>query len=157
MTSPDMRPPAFSLPLYLEAYAAADDADAAPSLAQVTVDQAFLDRLRELQALCELHGLSEVRQRSNPNWGPRGIEDDLSLRSHELVVAGGSFWYVANAKHADFYVETRLMDIADLEQRVRSALENDAKFVQHGYWSEETATAEIEDFRDSEPDPPSLR
>lgn len=94
--------------LYINAYACDEWADG-PSWAKVRIDQAFIDAVLELQALCEDKGLDHVSK----DWCPEAWDDDdnLRLQGDELVVCRHSWWFTARPKHADYSCETRMLDI----------------------------------------------
>ena len=96
--------------VYIESYACSDHGPG-PAFAIVDADDAFRRQLLNLQSICKEHGLSEARVNLGCDWGPGEVETDLRLENHELVVAGDMFWFVAQPKHADYHVETRLQSI----------------------------------------------
>lgn len=138
-----------SLAVYVEAYAYSDTGDG-PGLAAIDVNAALIARLERLRALCAFHGLTEVRVNGSPDWGPRGIADQLRLQNHELVVTpAGDFWYVAQPKDADYHVETRAIGIDDLLRRVTLAVKAGESFVQFGEWDDEDAAEFIDNYREA--------
>jgi len=83
-----------------------------PGFAKVTVDQEFIKDVAALHFYGEAGSLSEARAyTSSVEW--IGGEE-LRLRGDELVVAGGSFWFTAHPKHADYSVETIEMGLQTL-------------------------------------------
>lgn len=104
--------------VFLEAYACIDDGYG-PLYATVRVDEALRTRLLELQGLCKQHGLSEVRERRGCDWGPEGVEDELRLQEHELVVAGDEFWFRAVPRYVLYHVETRGLSVQDFVNETR--------------------------------------
>lgn len=106
-------------PLVLfEAVVCSDNVDG-PRFGSIRADETLRRRLLEMQALCERHGLSEVRVSAGCDWGPGDIEDEMRLQNHELVVVGDSFWFRADPKHADYHVETRAQDIQTFVDETR--------------------------------------
>lgn len=103
---------------HIEAYAA-DDHGAGPSFGTVRADEALLGKLLELQLICKQNGLSEARVFRGCDWGPEGIEDELRLQNHELVVVDDQFWFRADVKHGDYHVETRAQNIVEFVNAVR--------------------------------------
>lgn len=96
--------------LYWEAYACDDHGDS-PAFAKVVIDQAFVSNLLDLQATCISKKVGSIEQDIGVEWDG---EDLLNLRGDELSVGPYSFWLRARPKHADYYVETRSIDIVDL-------------------------------------------
>lgn len=108
--------------VYLEAYACDEHGDG-PRWARLCVDAPFLARLTYLAALVQAHRLASVTTYDSPDeWD---AEDELRLRSHELVVSGSDFWFTAAPKHASYQVETRLVEVNELVGQVARALESD--------------------------------
>lgn len=106
--------------VFIEAYACDDNGDG-PRFATVEVDDVFLSRLLTLRVLCGQHKLTEVRVEAGPDrWGPGDDVADLRLESDELVVSQNSFWFVAQPKHSQYHVETRMQDIAAFYDAVRA-------------------------------------
>lgn len=138
-----------SLTAYVEAYAVHDAGDG-PALVAFAVDKAFVERLSRLHDVCVQNDLCEVRADAAPDWGPYGIEDDLRLENHELVVTGlGRFWYRAAVVHADYHVESRLLSIGEFVDRCRSALAEGKAYLVCGEWGEEDPEAVIAAYRDA--------
>ncbi|MGH8156591.1 MAG: hypothetical protein ACREPQ_00595 [Rhodanobacter sp.] len=139
----------FDLPVYVEAYAVDDNGDG-PTLAEFKVDSAFIERLTRLHTVCVENDLREARVQDGPDWGPYGIEDDLRLQNHILVVTStGDFWYSASVKHADYAVETRAMSVETLIERVHSAIAKGDEYLQCGDWDDEDAIEAITEYRDA--------
>lgn len=135
------------LTVYLEAYAAAGGEEG-PTLACVQVDNALIKQLQRMSQLCQIHELQEVRIAAGPDWGPAGIEDELRLQNHELVVTRlGSFWYEATLAHGDYHVETRLLPINELAMAVEAARARGDEYLQAGAWDDEDAVDLINEFR----------
>ena len=103
---------------HIEAYAA-DKHGAGPSFGTVRADEALLGKLLELQLICKQNGLSEARVFRGCDWGPEGIEDELRLQNHELVVVDDQFWFRADVKPGDYHVETRAQNILTFVNAVR--------------------------------------
>lgn len=98
---------------YIEAYAADDYGDG-PTYIRLDVTPAFKAQLRKLQRLVQDNGLSEARvYTGKAAWGPKGIEDELTLANDEMVVTHDAFWFVSQPKYVDYHVETRGMNIHD--------------------------------------------
>lgn len=106
--------------VYLEAYACDDNGDG-PRCARLSVDAAFLARISYLAALVEAHRLASVNTYDSPEaWEG---EAELRLRNDALVVSGGDFWFEAHPKHANYHVETRMVDVREFVATVGEALE----------------------------------
>lgn len=144
--------PHTELTAYVEAYATSHYGDG-PELAAFTVDTAFVERLAQLHDLCIAHHLDEVRVSDAPDWGPHGIEEDLRLEDHVLVVTGlGYFWYTARVDHADDHVETRLLKIPDFLDHVMAARAQGRNTVVCGQWSQD-AEATVAAYREAKAAP----
>lgn len=147
--------------IYIEAYACSDHGEG-PTYAIIDASDALIRRMQQLQELCKTAELSEARVVLGCDWGPDGIEDDLRLQNHELVVAGDSFWFRADPKHADYHVETRLQDIDAFVNAVR-AREGDAPLTFGDYSDDEwenvlagRAADEVDDDEDEDEDTPGM-
>lgn len=99
--------------VFIEAYACSEHGDG-PAFAAFKLTESLIEELTTLSQLCADHGLSEVRCLRGCMWGPGTIQDDLRLRSDELVVCGDEFWFRATPKYADYHVETRGLSIQKL-------------------------------------------
>lgn len=84
----------------------------APSWARVAVDPSFLLNLVQMFGLCEDNDLKSVSISLCPEAWHR--EDDLHIRGDSLRVCDSSFWFEGYPKHADYNVETILINIYDL-------------------------------------------
>lgn len=114
-----------SVVAYIEAYASDDSVSGSPLYATVAATESLIEDLVMLKQVCKTYGLSEVRVFRACNWGPEGVEDELRLQNHELVVCNGDFWFRADVKHADYHVETRAQDIKDFIDAVRECAPGD--------------------------------
>jgi hypothetical protein len=75
------------------------------------------DKILELQALVNEHGLSEARIPFAIHWGPDPAEENLRLRSDELVMCSDVFWFQARPKWWDEgHIETAAQLIGDVVQ-----------------------------------------
>jgi hypothetical protein len=93
-----------------------------PSFAKIEVDDAFIERLRKLQSICEQYNFSEVRVYASPEmWGPNGIEDELRLQCAELVVSMRSFYFTNYPKYGNYAIMSRGLDIDQFCREVQAA------------------------------------
>lgn len=139
-----------SVTAYIEAYAA-DDFVSGPLYATVAATESLIEDLVMLKQVCKTYGLSEARILRACNWMPATRADALRLINHELVVAGGDFWFQATLKHGPGHVETRSQDIKGFIDAVRECAPGDTP--RFGYydtdeWAEVIAEAEEEDSDD---------
>lgn len=139
-----------SVTAYIEAYAT-DDSVSGPLYATVAATESLLEDLVMLKQLCKTYGLSEARILRACNWMPTTRAEDLRLINHELVVAGGDFWFQASLKHGPGHVETRAQDIKDFIDTIRKHADGDTP--RFGYyddadWVESIEQAEEEDSYD---------
>jgi hypothetical protein len=115
--------------LYLEAFSTGPESWASdPDWAKVLIDQAFIDQLLALQALCKERELSHVAACGDPTWQGEHRDDDdadeeegddddeapVCMDSGHLYVSTHSWWYHAVPRHASYAIETRLLDIGQL-------------------------------------------
>ena len=104
--------PAFRLAapitLYVDAFAC-DEWGEAPSWAQVLVDQAFVDEVLRLHGLVTQQGLDFVSTSWSAEMWDR--QDDLRIQGDDLQVSKTAWWLRARPKHADYAVETRMIDV----------------------------------------------
>ncbi len=99
-----------------------------PAFASYVVDEAFLARARQLQALCVGNKLSEVRVSAAPDWGPPSVAEELRLDTDELVVtSSGAVHYTALPDFHD-RIECHLLDIDELQQAFDQANDGDVVF-----------------------------
>lgn len=96
--------------VFIEAYACSEHGDG-PGFAAFKLTESLVEELTTLSQLCADRGLSEVRVPRGCLWGPGNIQDELRLRSDELVVCGDYFWFRATPKHEDYHVESRAASI----------------------------------------------
>jgi len=97
--------------LIVDAYAISEFGDG-PAFAEITVDQAFVDRVIRLRRVCKENDLESVSVWSYPD---RWDNEDLKVRDESLrVYHGESWWFEGHPKHADYNVETRAIEIDDL-------------------------------------------
>ncbi len=107
--------------VYIEAYAVNDYADGL-DYAKTEMDEAYLKRLRSLQALCITNGLAECRVDGGPDaWGPGDIENNLCLTTPQLIVTPTDFWFCDQPKHASYIIETRGTSIDELCDLARNS------------------------------------
>lgn len=108
--------------LYLEAFSTGPDSwSSDPDWAMVVIDQAFIDQLLALQALCQERELGHVAAFGDPTWqGEHRDNEDadedadetpVSMDSGHLYVSAHSWWFHAVPRHASYAIETRLLDI----------------------------------------------
>lgn len=109
---------------YVESYAV-DDYGVGPAYATFNASDGLIEELFMLKQLCKTYGLSEARVFRACNWGPEGVEDELRLQTHELVVCNGDFWFRADVKHAGYHVETRAQDIDAFVETIRACAPGD--------------------------------
>jgi hypothetical protein len=80
--------------------------------AEVSVTPDFIEHLLKLSKLCEEHGLESV---TTPDAMDRwDLQDELRIRGDSLRVWRNTFWFESRPKHADYNVETAIIDIASL-------------------------------------------
>lgn len=123
-------PPVVSKPFdfYWEAFACDEWGDG-PSWAKVHVTQAFVDQVHSLQTKC-LEFNAQMAVYENPaQWD---CEDELRLQGDELNVSHLSLWFSARPKHADYAVETRILDIRDFFD----AIDNPERRMSHLAWAD---------------------
>lgn len=89
-----------------------------PTYCTFDVPDQFVMNLREMAALCQKHGLTEIRFAANPNlWGPAGTAEKLRLQGGEVVVStGGMFWFTDTPAHASYLIESDPMTVQQLEE-----------------------------------------
>ena len=106
-----LTPPKVEKPFmfYWEAYAC-DEWGEGPAWAKLEITQAFVDELHKLQTQCLRDTVNLSVDRSVDEWDS---EDTLRLRGDEMHVTHSHVWFSAYPKHANYNVETRLMDIRD--------------------------------------------
>ena len=91
-----------------DAYSTSENGDG-PSYAVYEVSQKFIERLEELQRLCDTADLTEVRTVGYPDeWGPGNIDDEERLQNGELVVSGNTFWFTDYPKYGQSTIETHI-------------------------------------------------
>lgn len=100
--------------LYLEAYAVSEFGDG-PAYAKWNVMQKEVERAHSLQQLCRKLGLSECRIWHDVQWD---MEEELCLVGTEMVITVNEFWFTAHPKNADYHVETRAIDMCQLNLRL---------------------------------------
>ena len=96
--------------IYVEAYATSDYGDS-PLYGAFALTPALRARLLDLVALCEKHGLTEVREWRACHWGEDDSVHGLRLQADEMIVSGAYFWFKAVPKHCDYTVETRAQSV----------------------------------------------
>lgn len=140
-----------SIMVHFEAYACDDYGDG-PKFASNRIDKRFLDNLKDLQNLCRLHDLTEVRQSIQPDmWGPQGIEDEIRLhQSPELVITASSFWFVDRPKHSNYTIETRAQGIDELLALIELAQPDDVLYLGENDELQDLVEEDSEDVQPSE-------
>lgn len=106
------KPPVVGKPFVLmwEAFACSEWGDG-PSWAKIEVTQEFVNELHRQQTQCLEQTLSSIHvDYQCEQWHN---DDELRIRGEELVVDRASFWLRAYPKHADYAVETRMIDVKD--------------------------------------------
>jgi hypothetical protein len=105
--TPDFKP----FTLVVKAHATSEFGEG-PKYAEVSVTPDFIEHLLKFSKLCEEHGLESV---TTPGAMDRwDLQDELRIRGESLWVWRNTFWFEAHLKHADFNVETAIIDIASL-------------------------------------------
>jgi hypothetical protein len=102
--------------LYMEAFSCYEFGES-PGWARIRVDQALMTTLLENQALCRERGLEHLA--TAPNLIEWGDQDNLNVRDEDLMVGKRSLWYRGRPKHAEYYVETRIIEIAELLKAIQ--------------------------------------
>ncbi|NRC34005.1 hypothetical protein [Pseudomonas aeruginosa] len=100
-----------------------DGGSAAPEIAVYPDAVELLQRVKELKALMDAHGLSEVRILSTPTWGSGDIQDELRLTCGELVVLNNGFYFTDAPAKEDYDIETDPTSINQLEEWVATGAE----------------------------------
>ena len=107
--------PKFRLAVPVELYVGAfstDEFGSAPRWAQVTLDQAFIDKVLAMQALCVGQDLTETPASVEPErWQGDDSEDPWNIQGAALCVGPASWWFSGFPKHCSYTVETRMIDI----------------------------------------------
>ena len=133
---------------YIESTSSSDDG---PTHAKLIATQSFLDRLLEMQSLCEKHNLTEVRSSRVPDeWVDSGV-----YNLPELVVTKTAFHFVELPRtygEAEVWYETRDISVADF---VKLAGEDQSKVAFLGGNPEELRTMLIDFGVLSEEDDPA--
>lgn len=124
------KPPIVAKPFdfYWEAFACDEWGDG-PRWAKVHVTQAFVDQVHSLQTKCLEFNAQMAVHESPEQWDG---EDELRLQGDELNVSHLSFWFSARPKHADYAVETRILDIRDFFD----AIDNPERRMSHLAWAD---------------------
>lgn len=100
---------------YLSVHATSEYGDH-PRFARLTIDQALIDHLTQLSALCIEKQLNRVTVNGSPDaWGAAEDTEDLRLQGDELVVDLDSFWFTSDPKHADYSIETEMLSYRELK------------------------------------------
>lgn len=108
--------------IYVNAFSCDEFGDG-PSWAKLTLTQAFIDTVLELQALCNTKDLDQTTKSwAVDAWGSR---EDLNLRDEDLAVGKHSWWIRARPKHADYDCETRMLDISWLLEALSKRVSTD--------------------------------
>lgn len=101
---------------------ALDDYGDGPMFCSITLGQAEVNRMAELNNLCEGNGLSEIHEQLfDIEWNDN---EEYRMRNDKVVVATGDFWLKGRPKHADYCVESTMCGIESFFKIAVSALEN---------------------------------
>ena len=105
---------------------APDACDPAPDYCAFRVDEAFIQRVGSLAALCEANDLAQVNVTLYPElWGPAGFEEDARLQDGELVVyRNGNFVFTDIPKNSSVAFESRLLNLPELQALLQSSDED---------------------------------
>jgi hypothetical protein len=120
--------PSKSVTFYFDAYACDEHADG-PQAAKLCVNQAFVDKLLQLQGCLANtpYPLSEVRTLDHPTcWLPEGVEDELVLTLGELVVTNNFFWFTDCPDGRSDAIVSEGFGIADLVSQFNTAVDGQA-------------------------------
>ena len=90
------------------------------------MDEAFIQRVGSLAALCEANDLAQVNVTLYPElWGPAGFEEDARLQDGELVVyRNGNFVFTDIPKNSSVAFESRLLNLPELQALLQSSDED---------------------------------
>lgn len=123
-------PPLLAKPFdfYWEAFACDEWGDG-PRWAKVQVTQEFVNNLHSLQTKCLQFNAQMTVSETPQEWD---MEEELRLRGEELNVTMNHFWFSARPKHADYAVETRLLDI----KVFFDAIDNSEQRMSHLAWAD---------------------
>ena len=105
---------------------APDACDPVPDYCAFRVDEAFIQRVGSLAALCEANDLAQVNVTLYPElWGPAGFEEDARLQDGELVVyRNGNFVFTDIPKNSSVAFESRLLNLPELQALLQSSDED---------------------------------
>jgi hypothetical protein len=116
--------------LYLSVYACDDFGDS-PSWASVTIDRAWLATLFRLQALCIEQRVDSSSLALGPDaWASY---ETFRLRGETFEVSAAHWFFKAFPKHADYAVETRMIDTARMLEALKAKSNPAAADIQIGY------------------------
>lgn len=118
-----------SITVVVDAYSTSDHEDG-PAYAAFTVNQNFIDRIKDVQGAIEKHKLSGASIASSPEmWGPKGIEDELRLRNPELHIDGpGGFYFQDYPKHGS-PIESRGKQVEAIATALADANDGDVIYL----------------------------
>jgi len=111
---------------------ATSDYGDSPIYAAFKVTQAYIDGLRRAADVAQEHGFTEVRKPDGPDWGLD--EDELRLESPEISInpggsAGAYFLFIDRLRHADYNIESRAIDLIDLQKEFDAAEDGTVVFM----------------------------
>jgi hypothetical protein len=103
--------------MYLSVYACDDFGDS-PSWAAVTIDRAWLATLFRLQALCIEQRVDSTALALGPDeWAS---SETFRIRSETFEVSEAHWFFKGFPKHADYAVETRMIDTARMLEALKA-------------------------------------
>lgn len=94
-----------------------------PDWVKLTLDQAFIYTLLEMKSLCNDKDLDETSRSCLSGEWHRG--EELRIQGDNLIVSRTAWWLQARPKHADHYVETRMLDIDMMLEALSKKTDND--------------------------------
>lgn len=105
-----------SITLYIDVFPR-DDKESS-CWARITIDEAFVERVRELQKLCIDHGLSSTATATSAvQWEDKS----MNTPGQTLHVSRGEFW-IASAPRHDYSTLTWAVDLQQFEIMLQAAL-----------------------------------
>jgi hypothetical protein len=100
--------------VYLEAWATNILADG-PDFARLEAGADFASNLQRLSALCQQHGLAEVRVAGKPDqWDSYTVADSLRFTKPQLVVTPTLFWFETQPPDVGYVFRTGPQEVARL-------------------------------------------
>lgn len=86
-----------------------------PDFFVVDVTADLMERIEQLNRLCENGIISITAENHEGQWGGPGVEADMRLFGQELVVDRNDVWFQIYMKHQDGHIETESVLIKTLK------------------------------------------